>query len=151
VPCRRNKGVAGTVEITLEHSAFSDISPVPNTGARMHPVFEAFFAQTADGGGAPATGGIAQIALFGGMIAIFYFVIWRPQSRERKKLQEYVTALKKGDEVTTQGGIVGTIVVVEDRTVTLDVGSGTKMRVLKSYVAGPFKPVEPQPKAEARK
>jgi preprotein translocase subunit YajC len=118
----------------------------------MHPVLEAFFAQTADGGGAAqTTGGLAQIVLFGGMIAIFYFVIWRPQSRERKKIQEFVTALKKGDEVITQGGIVGTIVVVEDRTVTVDVGSGTKMRVLKSYVAGPFKPVESQPKAEARK
>lgn len=117
----------------------------------MHPVLDAFLAQTADGA-APTGSGLSSLVLFGGMIAIFYFVIWRPQAKERRKLQEFVTALKKGDEVVTQGGIVGTIVVVEDRTVTLDVGAGTKMRVLKSYVAGPFnKPVEPQPKAEAKK
>lgn len=116
----------------------------------MPPVLEAFLAQTAD---APPGAGLSQLLLFGGMIAIFYFVIWRPQAKERKKLQEFVSALKRGDEVITQGGIVGTVMLVEDRTVTLDVGSGTKIRVIKSYVSGPFKQVEApqQPKAEAKK
>ncbi len=114
----------------------------------MHPVLEAFVAQSAG----PQGGGLSSLVLFGGMIAIFYFVIWRPQAKERKKLQEFVTALKKGDEVITQGGLVGTIVLVEERTVTIDVGGGTKMRVLKGSVAGPFKQPEPQqPKAEAKK
>lgn len=118
----------------------------------MHPVLHAFLSQTgeaAPSGGSPLNG----IVLFAGMIAIFYFVLWRPQARERKKTQEFITALKKGDEVITQGGIVGTVTLVDDRTVTIDAGGGTKLRVLKSYVAGPWKQVEPQQpaKAEAKK
>ena len=52
----------------------------------------------------------------------------------------------------TQGGIVGTVVLVEDRTVTVDVGGGTKVRIVKAQIAGQWKPVETQPvKAEAKK
>ena len=52
----------------------------------------------------------------------------------------------------TQGGIVGTVHLVEDRTVTIDVGGGTKLRVLKGQVAGAWKAVEAQPaKAEGKR
>jgi preprotein translocase subunit YajC len=119
----------------------------------MHPVLHAFLSQTGDAAPSGAGGPLNGIVLFAGMIAIFYFVLWRPQAKERKKTQQFIAELKKGDEVITQGGIVGTVMLVEDRTVTVDVGSGTKMRVLKSYVAGPWKQVEPQQpvKAEAKK
>lgn len=118
----------------------------------MHPLLHAFFSQSGDAapsGGSPLSG----IVLFAGMIAIFYFVLWRPQAKERKKVQLFIGALKRGDEVVTQGGIVGTVTLVDDRTVTIDVGGGTKMRVLKSYVVGPWKQGEPQQpaKAEAKK
>jgi preprotein translocase subunit YajC len=117
----------------------------------MHPLLTSFLSQTADA--SPTGGGYQSLILFGGMIAIFYFVLWRPQAKERKKVQEFIANLKKGDEVITQGGIVGTVVQVEDRTVTVDAGGGTKLRVLKSYVAGPYKQPEPQQpaKAEAKK
>jgi preprotein translocase subunit YajC len=90
--------------------------------------------------------------MIGAMLAVFYFVIWRPQAKERKRLQEYVSALKKGDEVVTASGIIGTVWLVEDRVVTLDVGGGTKLRVVKAQIAGQWKAVESQPaKAEAKK
>jgi preprotein translocase subunit YajC len=92
------------------------------------------------------------IFMIGAMLAVFYFVIWRPQAKERKRLQEYVSALKKGDEVVTASGIIGTVWLVEDRVVTLDVGGGTKIRVVKAQIAGQWKAVETQPaKAEAKK
>lgn len=119
----------------------------------MQPVLQAFLAQTAPAPEAQQAPFLANpLFMIAAMLAVFYFVIWRPQAKERKKLQDFVAALKKGDEVVTQGGIIGTVFAVEDRTVTLDVGGGTKVRVLKGHVAGQWKPVETQPaKAEAKK
>jgi len=123
----------------------------------MLPQLSAFLAQTASDGGAQP-GGIDQLIKTLGvpvlaMIAIFYLLLWRPQARERKRLAEWVAGMKKGDEVVTQSGIIGTIFQVEDRVVTLDVGGGNKLRVLKSQVVGAFKQTEPAgpAKAEARK
>ena len=77
------------------------------------------------------------------MIAIFYLLVWRPQARERKRLSEWISGMKKGDEVVTQSGIIGTVYLVEDRVVTLDVGGGNKLRVLKSQVVSAWKQGEP--------
>ena len=79
--------------------------------------------------------------------------MWRPQAKERKRLTEWLASIKKGDEVVTDSGIVGTVHLVEDKLVTLDVGGGNKLRVLKSKIASAWKQTEPaQPaKAEAKK
>ena len=82
---------------------------------------------------------------------MFYFIFFRPQQKQAKQHQAFLGALKKGDEVVTQGGIVGTVVLVEDRTVTVDVGGGTKLRVVKGQIAGQWKLPEQQPKLEAKK
>ena len=58
------------------------------------------------------------------MFGVFYFVLWRPQSKERKKTESFRQNLKKGDRVRTQGGIIGTITQVEDAAVHLDIGAG---------------------------
>ncbi len=70
-----------------------------------------------------------------GVIAIMYFVIFRPQQAEAKKLQELVTSLKKGDDVVTSGGLLGKVFAVAEKTLTLEIASGVKVRVLKSAVA----------------
>lgn len=67
-------------------------------------------------GAAPPSGGLGlggflfQIVA---IIAIFYFVLIRPQQKERKRLEEMLLALKKGDEVVTAGGIIGDVVHVQ--------------------------------------
>jgi len=123
----------------------------------MVPELSAFLAQTA---AEPAQGSGGLDALLKGMgfpilamIAIFYLLVWRPQSRDRKRHAQWLSAVKKGDEVVTQAGIIGTIYQVEDKVVTLDVGGGTRLRVLKSQVASAWKQGEPAApaKAEARK
>jgi len=123
----------------------------------MLPQLSDFLAQT---GGDPAQQGGGLDALFKAfgvplvaMIAIFYLLVWRPQARERKRLSEWLAGMKKGDEVVTQSGIIGTVHLVEDRVVTLDVGGGNKLRVLKSQVVSAWKHGEPaaSAKAEARK
>ena len=122
----------------------------------MVPQLMDFLSQTAPDG-AQGGGLDALIKAFGvpllAMIAIFYLLVWRPQSRERKRLAEWLAGMKKGDEVVTQSGIIGTVYLVEDRVVTLDVGGGNKLRVLKSQVSSAWKQNEPAApaKAEARK
>lgn len=109
----------------------------------MSPVLHAFFAQTApEGAQNPIVGFLPFILI----ALVFYFIFFRPQQRQAKQHQAFVAALKKGDEVLTQGGIIGTVVLVEDRTVTIDVGGGTKLRVLKNQVAGQWKAVETEAK-----
>ncbi len=118
----------------------------------MHPLADAFLSQTAPGGPGSILG--SPIVFLAIMVAIFYFIVWRPQSAERKKHASFVTGLKKGDQVVTQSGIIGQIVAVEDKTVTLDVGSGTKIRLLKPQVAAPWsdlKAAPAEPKTEAKK
>jgi len=108
----------------------------------MSPVLHAFFAQTADGQAAQQNP-IAAFLPFILIALVFYFVFFRPQQKQAKQHQSFVTALKKGDEVVTQSGIVGTVHAVEDRTITLDVGGGTKLRIVKNQVAGQWKATEP--------
>jgi preprotein translocase subunit YajC len=115
----------------------------------MSPLLHAFFAQTAEG--QAAQNPIAAFLPFILIALVFYFVFFRPQQKQAKTHQAFVTGLKKGDEVVTQSGIVGTIHVVEDRTVTLDVGGGTKLRIVKNQVAGQWKAVEATPATEAKK
>ena len=97
----------------------------------MHAALEAFLAQSAPA--EPA--GPNPLILIVAFVAIFYFVVFRPQSKQAKAHQKFVAEMKKGDEVVTQAGIIGTIAQVDDRTVTLDVGGGNKLRVLKGQVA----------------
>lgn len=73
---------------------------------------------------------------FVGMFAIFYFLIIRPQGKKVKEHEKFVTELKRGDEVVTTGGILGTIDGLTDLIVTLEVSSGVKMKVLKKQIAG---------------
>jgi len=103
----------------------------------MHPVFQAFLAQTADG---QQQSPVPTMLMLVAMVAVFYFIVFRPQQKQAKELKTFVASLKRGDEVYTSGGMVGTVTLVEDATVTLDVGGGNKVRVLKSSVAGAFKP-----------
>ncbi len=58
----------------------------------------------------PTTAIPQMIFMYGAIFAIFYFVLIRPQQRQRKKHDEVVRALKKGDEIVTTGGIVGEVV-----------------------------------------
>ncbi len=70
------------------------------------------------------------------IIFIFYFLLIRPQAKERKRHQAMLADLKKGDRVTAAGGIIGTVTGVDDDTATLQVADNVRLRVLKSSVTG---------------
>ncbi len=104
----------------------------------MSSLLHAFLAQTADAA-APQGNLLNLLGLPLVLFGIFYFLVIRPQSRHAKTHQTFVSGLKKGDEVATQGGIIGTVHAVEEKLVVLDVGGGTKLRVLKSQIAGAWR------------
>ena len=54
------------------------------------------------------------------MIAIFYFLMIRPESKRKKQAEEMRNSLKKGDQITTIGGIIGRIVMVNDETIVIE-------------------------------
>ena len=72
--------------------------------------------------------------MLGTMGFMFYFLIFRPQQKKSKDHEALVKALKAGDKVVTGSGIVGVIVTVKDRTVSLRSGD-TKLEMLKSAIS----------------
>lgn len=88
-------------------------------------------------GAAAARGGgdlMSSLFLFLPLIAIFYFLIFRPQQKQRKEFQQMVSGLKKGDRVVTRGGIEGVIDKVEEKSLRLEVGNGLKLKMRRDYV-----------------
>lgn len=79
-------------------------------------------------------GGASSLPLLIGVAVIMYFVLIRPQQKQVKEQQTMITSLKKGDDVVTSGGILGKITLVTDKTITLEVSSGVKLRILKSAI-----------------
>jgi preprotein translocase subunit YajC len=68
------------------------------------------------------------------LVGIMYFVMIRPQQKQMKTHRELLSGLKKGDEVVTQGGVLGKIHLVSEQTVTLEVANGVRIRVLKRSI-----------------
>lgn len=69
------------------------------------------------------------------LVAIFYFLIIRPQQQRQKQQQNTINSLAPRLKVTTYGGILGTVVKVKDDTVILQVAESTQIEVLKSAIA----------------
>jgi preprotein translocase subunit YajC len=84
---------------------------------------------------APGGGGQFQFALLmAAFIALFYFMLIRPQQRRAKEHQTLVSKLATGDEVVTSGGLLGRITDVGDTFVTLEVADGVRVKVQKVQV-----------------
>ncbi|HET7614449.1 MAG TPA: preprotein translocase subunit YajC [Gemmatimonadaceae bacterium] len=58
---------------------------------------------------------LGSIFMYGAIFAIFYFILIRPQSNQRKKHDEMVRNLKKGDEIVTTGGVVGEVLFIKEK------------------------------------
>ena len=75
-----------------------------------------------------------SVFLFLPLIAIFYFMIFRPQQKQRRELREMLAGLKKGDSIITRGGIEAVVDKVEEKRVRIEVGTGIKMWMNRDYV-----------------
>jgi len=87
-------------------------------------------------------GGTEQIGLLLLMFAVLYFLMIRPQQNRAKQQETMLGALAKGDIVRTNGGIRGEITALDERDVTIEVADRTRIKVLRSHVAGLDQPPE---------
>jgi len=87
----------------------------------------------ADGGAAAQQpmGITGQLVFLGGFLLIFYFLLWRPQSKRQKEHKNLIGGLSKGDEVVTAGGMLGKITKVTDDFVVIEVADGVQLPVQK--------------------
>ena len=90
----------------------------------------------ADAAAATTTGGMGStILMIVLMIAIFYFLMIRPENKRKKQAEEMRSSLKKGDWLTTIGGVYGRVVAITDRTVVIETSEDrVRVEFLKSAI-----------------
>ena len=64
-----------------------------------------------------------EIIMIVAMLAIMYFMLIRPENKKKKAAEEMRSSLKVGDQITTIGGIVGTICAVKEKTIVMETGA----------------------------
>jgi preprotein translocase subunit YajC len=102
----------------------------------MLPIPMFFQQAAAPAAAAPGGGGdlLMSLMLPIGMIVIFYFLLIRPQNQRMKKHRAMIAAIKKGDTVITQGGIIGRVFKLGEDEVTIDTGEGGKLRIVRGMI-----------------
>lgn len=78
---------------------------------------------------------LVSILLLVAMVAVFYFLLIRPQSKRAKEHRKMVEELSKGDEIVTNGGVLGRVTDVGESFATLEVADGLELQVQKNAVA----------------
>ncbi len=87
--------------------------------------------------GAGAAGGIASFIPIILIFVVFYFLLIRPQQKQVKEHQKYLSELKSGNKVVTKGGIHGTITGLTDTVITLEIAQDVRIKVSRDAIAGP--------------
>ncbi|RLK11046.1 preprotein translocase subunit YajC [Ruegeria conchae] len=90
-------------------------------------------------------GAIAQFLPLILIFGIMYFLLIRPQQKKMKEHQAMVEAVRRGDQVVTQGGLIGKVSKVKegDNEIEVEIAEGVKVRVVKSTIAQVLNKTEP--------
>ena len=98
------------------------------------------YAQAAGGAGSAIASFVPLILIF----AIMYFLLIRPQQKKIKEHQKMVQALRRGDQIVTQGGLIGKVSKVkDDGELEVEIAEGVKVRVVRNTVAQVLSKTEP--------
>jgi preprotein translocase subunit YajC len=93
--------------------------------------------QDAAGGGAGFLGGFGGILIpIALMIGVFYFLVIMPQRKQQQQLKDMVAALKIGDRIVTNGGVIGIIASVSERSFVIRSADKTLIEIARSAVVG---------------
>lgn len=90
------------------------------------------FAQAAPGGAAPSP--LMQLIPFIAIFGIMYFMMIRPQAKKAKMHQQFLSNLKRGDEVLTSGGLFGRVEGLTDMFITLEIAPNTRIKILRTQI-----------------
>lgn len=101
---------------------------------------------------ASASGGMAStLIMMVLMIAIFYFMLIRPENKRKKEAEQMRSAVKKGDKITTIGGIVGTVVDVKESRIVIETSADQVRMELEKWSISSNETATEAAKAEAKK
>lgn len=82
----------------------------------------------------PAGGGMSGILMIVAMIAIFYFLMIRPQQKKQKEMKKFRDAIKNGDKVISAGGIYGKVKEVRTDCIIMTIADGVSIKIDKNSV-----------------
>lgn len=108
-------------------SLFASLLPLLQAAPSATPV--------ASGGGSSSFGMLIQVLPIVALIAVFYFLVLRPQNKKQKETKKMLEALKKGDKVITIGGVHGVVSSVKENTVIVKVDENCKLEFLRSAIS----------------
>jgi preprotein translocase subunit YajC len=92
------------------------------------------YAQAASGA-APGLSGLGGLLPMLLIIPVFYFLLIRPQQKKAKEHKALISAVKRGDRVVTNGGILGTVTkVIDNGEVQLEIAEGVRIRILRASI-----------------
>ena len=97
-----------------------------------------FFISNAFAEGAPAGSQgdpMTSMLFFVGMLALMYFLLIRPQQKRAKEHKKMVGAIGKGDEVVSNGGVLGKVVEVGEQYISLEIADGVQVKLQRQAVA----------------
>jgi preprotein translocase subunit YajC len=113
----------------------------------MNLALDSLHLAAAGGGGA---GLLLQLAPFVLIIVVFYFLLIRPQQQRMKKHREMIENLRRGDEVITQGGIIGKVTRLADAEATVEIAEGVRVKVLRATITDVRGRTEPAGRVKTR-
>ena len=96
-------------------------------------------------------GGMTSIIMMVAMIAVFYFLMIRPENKRKKEAEQMRSAVKTGDEITTIGGIIGTVVSVKDDKCVMETSADQVRIELAKWAISSNETAAAAAKAEAKK
>jgi preprotein translocase subunit YajC len=98
----------------------------------------------AQAGGGLGGGGFEALLPLVLIFVVFYFLLIRPQQKKAKQHREMLAAIRRGDKIVTNGGILGTVTkVVDDNELMVEIAEGIRVRVQRGMVAGVRSKTEP--------
>ena len=83
---------------------------------------------------APAGDPMTGILFFVGMIVIFYFLLIRPQQKRAKEHRKMVEAVSKGDEIVTNGGVLGKVVEITDQYLSVEIADNVQIKLQRNAI-----------------
>ena len=101
--------------------------------------------------GAGASSGFSFLVPVLAIMAIYYWLLIRPQQKQAQQHRSLLESLKKGDDVVTDAGLVGTVVAIQDDYVVLKADDKVKLQFLKSKVASSVAAIEAAKRKEGQK
>lgn len=97
-----------------------------------------------------APGLVSQLPFLVAMVAIFYFLVWRPQRQEQEQQEKLVASIQKGDRVVTQAGIYGTVLEAAGDALILEISKGCQMTVERASVRRRVEPTDAGAKQDSK-